>query len=202
MRRAYTALVGVYFPLQALRVGKSESQMGSRCIRDARPRLVRCFRKHNPLAEFQLREKCPMRICAIAVASAAAVISTLLPAASAAADESSTGDVKSNPVTAMLLTKAQSGINPTPPPDRWVVLGCHPTWSVGHPGAREACPTLDSVAGDFGELNVNPHGLCCKIYKPVTVTAQGWWRGKKVSYEKTFTNSCELQKTTGAVFAF
>lgn len=143
-----------------------------------------------------------MRTYAISVASAAAVISALLPPVSAVADESSTGDVKSAPVTVLVLTQAQSDRKPTPPPDRTVLLGCYPTWSVWHAQAREACATLKLVAGDFEKLNVNPTGICYKLYKPVTVTAQGWWRGKKVSYEKTFTNSCELQKSTGPVFAF
>ncbi|MDX3763860.1 SSI family serine proteinase inhibitor [Streptomyces sp. AK02-04a] len=141
-----------------------------------------------------------MRTYKIAVASAAAIVAAVLPAASAAADQPST-HAKSHPLTVLVLTKAHAGINPNPAPEEAALLGCNPSWGW-HPQAEEACATLKSVAGDFGKLNVNPSELCNKIFQPVTVTAQGWWKGKKVSYEKTFSNPCELQKTTGAVFGF
>ncbi|WP_129312408.1 SSI family serine proteinase inhibitor [Streptomyces sp. L2] len=142
-----------------------------------------------------------MRTYTAAAVSAAAVVGALLSTTPAAADEPPTG-AKNVPLTVLVLTSAHAGINPASSPDRAALLGCHPTWAAGHHQPKQACATLTSVAGDFKRLNVNPDAMCPKIYRPVKVTAQGWWKEKKVSYEKTFTNSCELQAATGAVFDF
>ncbi|MFD8396739.1 SSI family serine proteinase inhibitor [Streptomyces sp. NPDC059680] len=141
-----------------------------------------------------------MRTYAIAIASAAAVAAALLPSVAEAADKPC-ANVEGCHLTVLVLTKAHAGFNPAPPPDNAALLGCNPTWGW-HPQAGEACATLNSVKGQFEKINVNPHAMCPMIWNPVTVTAQGWWNGRKVSYEKTFTNSCVLERTTDAVFAF
>ena len=43
-------------------------------------------------------------------------------------------------------------------------------------------------------------GLCTMQWDPVTVTATGRWKGRKVGYTHTFGNACTLAMTTGAVF--
>jgi hypothetical protein len=43
---------------------------------------------------------------------------------------------------------------------------------------------------------------CNKLYDPVVVTVEGVWQGKRVSYERTFGNTCVRDSVGGGVFAF
>jgi hypothetical protein len=83
---------------------------------------------------------------------------------------------------------------------RSVKLTCDPAGGT-HPDPKTACKQLDGVNGDFAKLDVNP-GPCFLIYKPVTATAKGFWRGTTVDFQQTYANSCVLARQTGAVFAF
>ena len=44
--------------------------------------------------------------------------------------------------------------------------------------------------------------LCTREYDPVVVTVDGVWRGKRVSYERTFANECVKSSYGTSVFAF
>ncbi|MFE1775574.1 SSI family serine proteinase inhibitor [Streptomyces sp. NPDC059008] len=94
-----------------------------------------------------------------------------------------------------------SGFNPNAPVGKSVLLECNPPGGT-HPHAGKACATLNQVNGDLRKLRANSGSVCLKIYQPVTVVAQGEWKGSKVLYRKDFGNECELQRATGAVFDF
>ncbi|MGV9246406.1 SSI family serine proteinase inhibitor [Streptomyces sp. NPDC003710] len=70
----------------------------------------------------------------------------------------------------------------------------------GHSQAAQACAELEAAQGDIGRIPAG-HSLCPMLYAPVTVSARGEWDGRPVEYSHTFANSCELQASTGAVFA-
>ncbi|CAL9411784.1 subtilase-type protease inhibitor [Streptomyces sp. enrichment culture] len=81
---------------------------------------------------------------------------------------------------------------------RAVLLLCDPP--RGHARAGEACAQLDALGG--GIRRVAPEGAACAmIYAPVTAQARGQWRGRPVDYRETFSNTCQLEAVTGAVFA-
>ena len=84
---------------------------------------------------------------------------------------------------------------------RVFALTCDPDGGT-HPHPEKACELLRSVDGDFRRLNVNPDAICITLYAPVTAHMEGVWQGRKVSYQKTYGNSCWLAAATGAVFAF
>jgi hypothetical protein len=87
-------------------------------------------------------------------------------------------------------------------PERAVTLDCAPAPSGTHPAAAEACAELRGVRGDFTALTAGNDVLCVKIWKPVVVTAQGVWQGKRVSHEITFANECVKNASTTSVFEF
>jgi hypothetical protein len=83
---------------------------------------------------------------------------------------------------------------------RAVILRCSPAGG-GHPSAAKACAALKPVAGKPGKLT--PAEVVCTLqFAPVTATATGSWKGKKVSWSRTFGNGCELGRATGVVFRF
>jgi hypothetical protein len=83
---------------------------------------------------------------------------------------------------------------------RAVILRCSPAGG-GHPSAAKACAALKPVAGKPGRLT--PAEVVCTLqFAPVTATATGTWKGKKVSWSRTFGNGCELVRATGVVFRF
>jgi hypothetical protein len=78
------------------------------------------------------------------------------------------------------------------------LLLCRPP--TGHAHAAEACAELDAVDGDLDGLE--PRSIFCPmIYAPVTAHAHGRWNGQRVAYTETFSNACEMEARTGAVFA-
>ncbi|WP_030565887.1 subtilase-type protease inhibitor [Streptomyces aureocirculatus] len=85
---------------------------------------------------------------------------------------------------------------------RGLALTCAPKPSGHHPHAARACAELDAAHGDFGALPVARDQLCTKEYAPVTVTAEGEFRGRPVAWHKTYANACELGASTGHVFRF
>lgn len=80
------------------------------------------------------------------------------------------------------------------------VLTCDPAGG-SHPAAQEACDELAAVTGDIAALSEDP-GPCTMIYDPVTVTAEGWWRGQMKSFRATYANSCVLYRQTRGIFDF
>lgn len=82
---------------------------------------------------------------------------------------------------------------------RGTLLLCGPP--EGHRRAAEACDQLTAVNGDLRALPAARDTVCTLVYAPVTARASGQWNGRPVSYTETFSNACEMQARTGAVFA-
>lgn len=83
-----------------------------------------------------------------------------------------------------------------------VALTCEPAGGT-HPSAKVACRELRSVNGDFDSLPPHHQPAACTLeYAPVTAVAHGVWRGKRVSWEREFSNRCVLRAETGRVFQF
>ncbi|MER7009863.1 SSI family serine proteinase inhibitor [Saccharopolyspora sp. NPDC000359] len=83
---------------------------------------------------------------------------------------------------------------------RTVVLSCHPVGG-SHPHAASACQTLSAVDGDLSALSEG-QAMCTLIHQPVTYSARGYWQGRPVTFEKTYSNKCVAEASTGKVFAF
>ncbi|WP_166657944.1 SSI family serine proteinase inhibitor [Actinokineospora alba] len=84
-------------------------------------------------------------------------------------------------------------------PMRVGTLRCGP--AGGHHRSPEtACAQLAAVTGDFSALLVHQDRACPLYVDPVRVTATGTWDGRRVSYDETFGNACQLYVETGAVF--
>lgn len=78
--------------------------------------------------------------------------------------------------------------------ERAVTLTCAPKASGSHPAASTACAELRSVKGDFAQLvDRSPGVICTKEWKPVVVTVDGVWEGRRVAWSATFGNSCEMR---------
>ncbi|MGP3976101.1 subtilase-type protease inhibitor [Streptomyces sp. 8N114] len=105
--------------------------------------------------------------------------------------------------SALVLTIADGESSATTAPQRAVTLDCMPGPSGTHPAAKEACTQLRASGGDFEALAADAgNTYCTKEWRPVVVTAQGVWEGKRVNYERVYANSC-MKKVAGAsVFAF
>ena len=65
-----------------------------------------------------------------------------------------------------------------------------------------ACAELRAAGGDFDALGARADALCTREYDPVVVTVDGVWRGKRVSYERTFANECVKSSYGTSLFAF
>lgn len=86
---------------------------------------------------------------------------------------------------------------------RAVTLGCSSGGVGSHPDAPGACDQLRSVGGKFDKVTKAPsNAVCTKEWKPIVVTAQGVWEGRRVSYEHTFANACAMTAGQGQVFNF
>ncbi|MFJ8196639.1 protease inhibitor [Streptomyces sp. NPDC096152] len=104
--------------------------------------------------------------------------------------------------SALVLTVGHGESAAAATPERAVTLGCAPTSSGTHPAPALACAELRAAGGDFDALTVKRDVLCTKEYNPVVVTAAGVWQGKRVSYERTFANTCVKDAAMSSVFAF
>lgn len=87
-------------------------------------------------------------------------------------------------------------------PERTVTLQCNPSGGT-HPKAEEACSDVAKAGGDLAQMpsNANPRA-CFMIYAPVTVKAQGQWKGQPVRFTEKFPNTCVMRDKTGSVFDF
>ncbi|MGQ4418783.1 protease inhibitor [Streptomyces sp. SAS_269] len=104
--------------------------------------------------------------------------------------------------SALVLTTGHGETAAAATPERAVTLNCAPTASGTHPAAIDACAELRGVGGDLSALKSRDDVRCTKLYDPVVVTVQGVWQGKRVSYERTFGNSCVKDAMSNSVFAF
>ena len=81
-----------------------------------------------------------------------------------------------------------------------VTLTCDPVGGA-HPKAGKACAALKKTGGKPAKLKP-AKTMCTQEYAPVTAEIEGTWKGRTVSWSKTFPNGCHLTRTTGVVFAF
>ncbi len=104
--------------------------------------------------------------------------------------------------SALVLTVAKGETATHSTPLRAVTLTCVPSPGGTHPAAQDACATLWDVEGEFKALRGDEQRACIKIYDPVVVTAQGVWEGRRVDFERTYGNTCELNVEGTSVFSF
>jgi hypothetical protein len=79
-------------------------------------------------------------------------------------------------------------------------LKCDPPRGT-HPEKSAACRELKKAKGQFRKLaGRQTFAACPKIYRPVTVEAEGLSYGWNVEYRKTFNNRCEMLNATGSVW--
>ncbi|MEV0898042.1 SSI family serine proteinase inhibitor [Actinoplanes sp. NPDC049802] len=81
-----------------------------------------------------------------------------------------------------------------------VDLTCDPAGG-DHPHARQACTVLRGIGGDPKRLK-SGDSFCFLLYAPVTARLKGTWRGRSVTWERTYGNSCEMARATGVLFRF
>lgn len=86
---------------------------------------------------------------------------------------------------------------------RAVTLVCAPRPGGTHPSPKAACAELRSSAHDLDALAA-PQGNvdCTKEWNPVTVTADGVWQGRRITYAYTYANPCSQRHSSSALFAF
>jgi hypothetical protein len=81
-----------------------------------------------------------------------------------------------------------------------VTLRCDPPGGA-HPKPSAACRTLRSVDGRPARLKP-VRTMCTMIYAPITAEITGKWRGRKITWSKTYGNTCEMTRATGVLFRF
>ena len=104
--------------------------------------------------------------------------------------------------SALVLTLGHGESAATAGAARAVTLSCAPTPSGTHPAAALACAELRAAGGDLATLAGPGDAMCTKQYDPVVVTVDGVWQGKRVSYERLFSNECVKNSSGSALFAF
>lgn len=104
--------------------------------------------------------------------------------------------------SALVLTVGHGESAAGATPERAVTLNCAPTASGTHPAASAACAELRAADGDFDALAGRDDVPCTREYNPVVVTVDGVWRGRRVSYERTFANECVKSSQGTSLFAF
>ncbi|MFG2280105.1 SSI family serine proteinase inhibitor [Streptomyces asoensis] len=130
-----------------------------------------------------------------AVRRALPAAAALLLAAGAAPAQAVSRDGLSGNWLQLTVTRGDARSSDT----RGTLLLCDPP--QGHSRAAEACDVLTQADGDVGALHGDSGRVCALVYAPVTVRAQGEWNGRPVDYQHTFSNDCEREALTGAVFA-
>jgi hypothetical protein len=85
---------------------------------------------------------------------------------------------------------------------RTTELFCDPPGG-SHPAAGAACPDHSRAGGPIDEQpGDSRHPYCPMMYRPVTASAKGNWRGQPVTFTSTYPNGCVLTQRTGPVFQF
>jgi hypothetical protein len=100
--------------------------------------------------------------------------------------------------TSQLTLRTTAGTNAA----RSVILRCDPPGGT-HPKAADACADVAKSQGDLKQMpaSSNPRA-CFMIYAPVTVSAQGNWRGQPLQFTAQFPNTCVMRDKTGSIFDF
>ncbi|MCX4524319.1 MULTISPECIES: subtilase-type protease inhibitor [unclassified Streptomyces] len=86
---------------------------------------------------------------------------------------------------------------------RAVTLVCAPTPRGTHPSPAAACAELRANFDTLDAVTEPEWGTACtREWNPMTVTADGVWQGRRMSYSYTFGNPCGLHNTSGSLFGF
>ncbi|MGW7457432.1 subtilase-type protease inhibitor [Streptomyces sp. NPDC054797] len=112
--------------------------------------------------------------------------------------------------TASLYTPSSLVLGVTAGPDaatgrvlRAVTLVCAPKPGGTHPNPAAACAELRASGSQLDELaQPASDAVCTREWNPMTVTADGVWQGRRLSYTYTFANPCGLWNSTGVLFDF
>ncbi|MGY0063076.1 subtilase-type protease inhibitor [Streptomyces sp. LZ34] len=109
-----------------------------------------------------------------------------------------------HPASALVLSYGEGEDVGSAPVRRAVTLSCRPTPTGTHPTPGQACAELRAADGAFQALTARtePGRACTKEWRPVTVTAEGVWEGRRVWYEHTFPNPCFKNNLRSQVFDF
>ncbi|MFD5417811.1 subtilase-type protease inhibitor [Streptomyces sp. NPDC127069] len=84
---------------------------------------------------------------------------------------------------------------------RAVTLVCAPRPGGTHPSPAAACAELRANAASLDALAApRPDSACTREWNPVTVTADGVWQGRRMSWTYTFGNPCGLRSSNGVLF--
>lgn len=115
-----------------------------------------------------------------------------------------TGSTSLYAPSALVLTVAEGPSAAAAAPQRAVTLSCTPRPTGTHPDPAAACGELAQAEGDFTALGEESTDWFCPMhYDPVVVTATGVWDGRRVHYERTYGNACEMSAHGSRyVFAF
>ena len=81
--------------------------------------------------------------------------------------------------------------------DAWY-LGCFPPAGT-HPEPKKACKVLTEVDGWFEAIQRDER-ICTKEYVPVTVRAEGTWKGRHIFWSNYYGNRCEAAAATKDVY--
>ena len=46
------------------------------------------------------------------------------------------------------------------------------------------------------------HTMCTLIYAPITAGITGTWHGRRIDWQHTYGNKCEMLRATGVLFTF
>ncbi|MEV4946313.1 subtilase-type protease inhibitor [Streptomyces sp. NPDC053755] len=138
-----------------------------------------------------------------AVVTGLALVGTASTGAAQAAPAAPTGLYAPS---ALVLTVGHGEDAATASIARAVTLNCAPRAGGTHPAPKAACAELEAVDGDLARLTTMWAGSapCTRIWDPVTVTGDGVWKGKRVSWSATYGNECEMNvgMARGTVFSF
>ncbi|MFY1675816.1 MULTISPECIES: subtilase-type protease inhibitor [unclassified Streptomyces] len=104
--------------------------------------------------------------------------------------------------SALVLTVAHGDSAASATPLRAVTLVCSPTPSGSHPAPEAACAELRRVEGDVHALTSEEGAVCAPDHAPVVVTVEGVWEGRRLTDERTFTNTCVKDASSESVFTF
>ncbi|MEV7723222.1 subtilase-type protease inhibitor [Streptomyces sp. NPDC101733] len=84
---------------------------------------------------------------------------------------------------------------------RAVTLVCAPRPGGTHPAPAAACAELRSSGASLDVLTApRPDTACTREWNPVTITTDGVWQGRRLSYSHTFGNPCNLHSSNGVLF--
>ncbi|MGW0536694.1 subtilase-type protease inhibitor [Streptomyces sp. NPDC003032] len=128
----------------------------------------------------------------------AAAATCVLAATSGTAQAEAPGPTSLYAPSALVLTVGQGEDASSAAVERAVTLICAPRPAGSHPSAAAACAELTKAGGQFGHLvRDTSDAICTKEWQPVTVTADGVWNGRHVSWSATFSNRCMMKAGLG-----